>query len=970
MGPGTELLKVVVVSPGDVMKERVTTRTVVDELNRGVAAHRGCQLSLWRWETDARTGMHLDGPQGLIDAMMDITEADIVIGVFWKRFGTPTVEADSGTEHELRRAWAAWRERQRPEVMVYFCRRAYAPKSPSELAQWQRVLEFQRDLPGQQLWWEYRTVRDFEALLREHLTRIVLARPASPRRGRVRFNLPAITASFTGRHAELDALEDALETDAQTVVTQVIAGLGGVGKSQLAAHYVRRHLDHYDVVAWIRGEEGGTADLARLAARLGEPVVGLAPGECAQYALDALSDTEQRWLLVLDDVESPQRLEELSPRTGRGRVLVTSRDRAMGQFGQMMTLEVFDEQTAIEYLVQRARRPGDETAARRLAAALGFLPLALSHAAAFCQSGTSFAEYLDLLRDLPASDLFEGHPELSYAKTVASTWKASIHAARAKAPMAAELLEMAAHMAAAQIPRSLVAGLADEQSALERRRRAHALNALARFSLLTLDGDMVSMHHLLQKAVRDDAAARGDTTAALLALAALDAAFPADAWHPTQWARCALLLPHALALADSLSQPGDGGPQLIALLDRACDYLICAGPGKRPLASVQAALGHAIRIVGVEHPTTLSLRHSLGIAYRLAWRTAEAMTILIELLDDRERILGTEHRETLSTLHSVADVHLQDGRIDEAVAILTGVCADRERILGAEHRDTLRSRRSLGAAYREAGRISEAITILEPLRGEYERLLGPEDSTTLSLANEVALAYRQAGRIDEAIAILEAIAAAHERTLGPTHRLTFAVRSNLGALYSDAGRFDDAIAIIEALLSDGGPREPADDSSFMSNSLATAYLEVGRTDEAITILEPLLADVQRVQGPVAPATLVVRNNLASAYLLAGRTAGGIGTFEALIADAQRRWGAEHPDILVGRRNLASAHLLSGRIHEAVTLLEALRADCERILGARHPHTLATCANLAYAYRRAWRFRDARRVRNEGRIDRS
>ena len=106
-----EVVRVVVVSPGDVERERGVAQTVVDELNRGVARVRGCRLALWRWEIDARPGMHLHGPQGLIDEVMDIRDADIVVGVFWKRFGTPTGDADSGTEHELRRAWAAWRSR-------------------------------------------------------------------------------------------------------------------------------------------------------------------------------------------------------------------------------------------------------------------------------------------------------------------------------------------------------------------------------------------------------------------------------------------------------------------------------------------------------------------------------------------------------------------------------------------------------------------------------------------------------------------------------------------------------------------------------------------------------------------------------------------------------------------------------------------------------------------------------------------
>jgi hypothetical protein len=217
-------VRVVLVSPSDVAKERAVAKRVVDELNRGVAAGR---LSLWRLELDARARMHLNGPQGLIDELMDLQDADVVVGVFWKRFETPTHEAESGTEHELRRAWDAWKERGAPEVMVYFCKRSYSPVTAEETAQWGRVLEFQRELPSEQLSWQYESVGQFEALLREHLTRYLLTslpalapRPTQIERRRVRFNLPAVAASFTGREQELDAVDDARADPPETAAPQ------------------------------------------------------------------------------------------------------------------------------------------------------------------------------------------------------------------------------------------------------------------------------------------------------------------------------------------------------------------------------------------------------------------------------------------------------------------------------------------------------------------------------------------------------------------------------------------------------------------------------------------------------------------------------------------------------------------------------------------------------------------------------
>lgn len=175
-----QVVRVVLVSPGDVTGERVAAEAAINEVNRGVARDRSSVLLLWRWETDARPGLHPRGQQGLIDDLMEIPDADIVIGVFWKRFGTPTGAARSGTEHELERAWASWQQHGHPDVMLYFCNRPYAPRSIDDLAQWTRVLEFKNALPPEQGRWEYETVADFEAILRQHLAQFLLSRKPPP----------------------------------------------------------------------------------------------------------------------------------------------------------------------------------------------------------------------------------------------------------------------------------------------------------------------------------------------------------------------------------------------------------------------------------------------------------------------------------------------------------------------------------------------------------------------------------------------------------------------------------------------------------------------------------------------------------------------------------------------------------------------------------------------------------------------
>jgi hypothetical protein len=175
--PGTQVrvLRLVVASLSDVQPERTILADIVAELNRTVATARGLRLDLIRWETDAFPAFHPQGPQGHIDSLLRIEDSDLLIGIFWRRFGTPVAEAGSGTEHEFRTAYAAWKRKGTPQIMLYFNQRAGHPATSEAATQLQRVLKFRESLPKEGLWWPYRSRAEFERLAREHLTKFLLS---------------------------------------------------------------------------------------------------------------------------------------------------------------------------------------------------------------------------------------------------------------------------------------------------------------------------------------------------------------------------------------------------------------------------------------------------------------------------------------------------------------------------------------------------------------------------------------------------------------------------------------------------------------------------------------------------------------------------------------------------------------------------------------------------------------------------
>jgi tetratricopeptide (TPR) repeat protein len=783
---------------------------------------------------------------------------------------------------------------------------------------------------------------------------------AAAYRERLRFRLPRTAPHFTGRDNLLRELDAALAVQRVGVVTQTLSGLGGVGKTQLAAAYVEAREGAFDIVAWIRAEDGGTRDLADLAVALGLPVMERTPEERAADVMVHLSNSDRSWLLVLDNASGPEALLDI-PRSGAGRVIVTSRHRGGYEaFGQELPVDVFDEDTAVRFLLSRSGRDDDQ-AARAVAAALGRLPLALGHAAAYCAtgSGITFGDYLELVEGLPAQELFDANREVFYYQTVAVTWNTSIGAAEKASPAARAALNMTAYLAPEGLPRSFFAMLAGD-SVLGRKRVNDALAALHRYSLATVTESSISVHRLLQKVLRDQMENSDTAQAFSDALSALSRARPGDSRLPQMWPKWQELVPHVEALARADLPDADQAEELVGVLNSTCTFLVASGAPQRALALSRHAVTVADEHLGADHPGTLAARRILALSCESAGLHTEAISHGERVIADCERVLGADDPETLWARSNLARSYESARRSRQAVAAGERLVADCVRILGPDHPQTLTAMDNLAASYMAAGRIPDAIAIGEKLVADSERTLGADHPQTFMALDNLAISYRSAGRILEGIAIGEKLVADRERILGDQHPATLDARYSLASAYRSAGRIADAIATEEQVVADRerilGPDHP--DSLWARGNLGLSYESAGRTTDAVTLDEQVVADCERVLGPDDPHTLTARANLAISCRSAGRLDIAIPMQEKLIADRERVIGTDHPSTLSGRDHLAISYRLAGRTEDAIRVAEQLAADRARVLGPQHPATLVARDNLAVCYRSDGRVDDA------------
>jgi len=511
-------------------------------------------------------------------------------------------------------------------------------------------------------------------------------------------NLPR-PGLFVGRARELARL-DAAMAGPGGVVVQAVHGLGGIGKSTLAARWAAAHAADYSLTWWITA-----ATLADIDAGLAALAVALQPTLSGVLPLEALREGAMQWLavhcgwlVILDNVSNPADVAPLLARASAGRYLITSR-RASGWHATAapVRLDVLDpaEAEALLAAILTPDRPREADGAAELCAELGCLPLAIEQAGAYlAQVGATPREYLDLLARYPAA-MYQAAPEGGDARTIARIWHVTLDRL-ADDPLAGQVLRILAWYAPDGIPRMLLDGLADPPAVLG------AVGRLAAYSMLTADTGILTVHRLVQAVTRTPDP--GDPHRNPQAIdAARDQATRqlADAlpdWEdPAGWPGWRMLLPHIDALASHA--PPDTDTQATAyLLNQAGLFLNGQGQPGHAAGYLQRALAVHVRVLGADHPQTLTSRNNLAAAYETAGDLGRAIPLLEQALADRQRVLGADHPDTLGSRYNLAGAYVSAGDLGRAIPLYEQALAGCVRVLGADHPQTKLVRDNLAAA--------------------------------------------------------------------------------------------------------------------------------------------------------------------------------------------------------------------------------------------------------------------------------
>lgn len=169
-----KIYKCFIASPSDTVEERKLCDKIFEEINTTIGESFDFRIESKKWEKDVYPSFGIDS-QDVINNQIG-SDYQIFVGIMWKKFGTPTQRAESGTEEEFLNAYEIWKSNKELNILFYFNKESIDPDE-LDIEQFKKVKDFKSkvgNLGG--LYYEYYGAKGFEQDFKRHIQKVILSK--------------------------------------------------------------------------------------------------------------------------------------------------------------------------------------------------------------------------------------------------------------------------------------------------------------------------------------------------------------------------------------------------------------------------------------------------------------------------------------------------------------------------------------------------------------------------------------------------------------------------------------------------------------------------------------------------------------------------------------------------------------------------------------------------------------------------
>jgi tetratricopeptide (TPR) repeat protein len=629
---------------------------------------------------------------------------------------------------------------------------------------------------------------------------------------------------------------------------------------------------------------------------------------------------------------APQLLDFI-PSSRNGRVLITSRSRDVAfhltcSYPHILDVEPMSEAEATTLLANKLGGTYSPDDLVELVAALDYMPLAISQAAAYISKRTprdTVKSYLERLKKgdeeaekLLGTDMREAGRDRERTNSIVATWHITFQYVREHKPSAARLLSLmclfdrqriAEALLEEQYTEDVVPSQPLNRVSWWKRRRGRFRRSmepkpdkpkmdcnfdddwltLRDFSLImtTEGGHSFTMHRLVQFTTK-------------------------------RWLKIVILKYYL-----------SPNPDLASMDDLTHIYLIV-------FPHAQAALGYRPK-AGNELFVWGELMYQAA-QWAHAWGNYAAEEMMNRgALEAFEGLRGVGDEVTLKLAFQLGNTLDVLMKYDEAEAIFQRVLEGRCKILEPDHSDIIASLGCMGLALSRQGKLKEAYAMYVRKLDAQERRYGPADPKMHLSTSKIAFLFFTYGGYEQAVALQRRVLDKKKKALGvenETEILHFALMLNMH------GEYKEAEVVCRQLIETRAGKSGAEslDVAEVKLKLCEALVGQRRYREAEVQYRQVLQQYETKAGERHDHTWLCIEKLAELLAKIGNYGEAEQLSHRLIEGRQRLLGKDHIDTYVAIHTLAVVLNEQERYEEALSLYKTAYEATQKLLGDDHDDT--------------------------------
>ncbi|KAI4221404.1 MAG: hypothetical protein L6R40_008636 [Gallowayella cf. fulva] len=393
---------------------------------------------------------------------------------------------------------------------------------------------------------------------------------------------------------------------------------------------------------------------------------------------------------------------DILPESSNGSVLITSRSREaafelVGEDENILKVEPMSEGYALALFRKKLEGEDHEDEVLELLRNLDYMPLAISQAAAYIRQRAPRVTVSKYLKDFHRSEkdrtsllnnvVRDRRRDGKASNSVLATWQISFEYIRSDQPSAARLLSLMSFFDRQGIPEELITSRYEENNNIMN--FEEDIKVLRNYSLVALgiENDMFEMHRLVQFATRKWLEQRQEMERWKETYIAIMAdAFPPGRYE--NWKRCRMLFPHAVLVLEYQPIKKSFLRPWTAVLSNAAWYAAEQGRYDEAEQMDRRALDGREKVLGKEHPDTLTSVSNLALVLRDQGKYDEAEQMNRRALDGSEKVLGKEHPDTLTSVYCLAYLLHQQQRYQMARPLYERALVGYRKVFRSHHPTT------------------------------------------------------------------------------------------------------------------------------------------------------------------------------------------------------------------------------------------------------------------------------------------